>query len=125
MDQHVPKTLEIYSLHGSTAKRHSEASLGGPTPAALQAAILNWYSVPSMSLSTVYCRPLTAGLVTGALLTRPQYTAPRSLFSSQYPWMVEPPLSSGGSHVRVIVVAVVEIILGFRGGPGRPKGSLS
>ena len=42
------------SQNGSTLKRHSVGSLSGPTPAALEAAILNWYSVPSMSLSTVY-----------------------------------------------------------------------
>lgn len=121
----LTKLLWGHSLHGSTAKRHSVASLGGPTPAALQAEILNWYSVPSMSFSTVYCRPFTAGLVTGARLTRPQYTAPRSLFSSQYPWMVEPPLSRGGSQVTVIVVAVAAIIFALRGGPGRPNGSRS
>ncbi|KAF3843847.1 hypothetical protein F7725_002696 [Dissostichus mawsoni] len=68
---------------GSMASLHSVGSQWGPTPAALQAAILNWYTDPSMSFSTVYCRPFTEGLVTGALLTRPQYTAPRSLFSSQ------------------------------------------
>lgn len=104
---------------------HSLASLGGPTPAALQAATLNWYSVPSMSFRAVYSNPFTAGLVTGPRLTRPQYTAPRSLFSNQYPWMVEPPLSRGGSQVMVMVVAVAETILGLRGGPGRPYGSFS